>query len=145
MNRRGLTVSELVIALVIIGALVAMTVPRIGQSMTKQSMRSARNGVVAMMAKAKASAVQRGSRTALLLVGGNLVIHSRHPVTGVTDTVGAPEDFNNRYGAYVWSSRDSLMFDPRGMGMESGPTTVIVSKGSYSDTIVVSGSGRVLR
>jgi Tfp pilus assembly protein FimT len=145
MNSRGLTVSELVIALVLIGAISAMAVPRLGQSMTKQGMVSARNGVVAMVAKAKASAVQRGSRTTLLLTGGNLVIKSRHPVSGAIDTVGVPENLTKRYGASVAASRDSLVFDPRGLGMESGSTTVVVRKGDYADTLVISAAGRVLR
>ncbi len=145
MNRRGLTISELVIALVIIGALVGLSVPRIGQSMTKQSMRSAHSAVAGLVAKAKAAAVQRGSPTVLMLSGGNLVIRSRHPVTGAVDTVGVPESLGRRYGASVWATQDSLIFDPRGLGMQSGNTTIVVSKGSYSDTIVVSAAGRVLR
>ncbi len=145
MNRRGLTVAELIIALVLIGALVAITVPRIGQAMTKQGMRSARNAVIGMVAKSKASAVQRGTATSLQLSGGDLVIRSRHPVTGAVDTVGHVENMYQRFGAYVSASSDSLVFDPRGIGATTGSTTIIVTRGSYADTILISRAGRVLR
>lgn len=145
MTERGLTVAELVIALVLIGAIVVVALPRLGQSMTKQGMLSARGGVVSMVAKAKASAVQRGTRTTLLFTGRNLVIQSRHPVTGAIDTIGVPENLMTRYGANVRASRDSLVFDPRGLGVESGSTSIVVSKGGYADTLLISSVGRVLR
>lgn len=145
MSERGLTVAELVIALVLIGILTAMTVPRIGQSMTKQGMISARNAVIGMVAKSKASAVQRGSTTSLVFTGGNMVIRSRHPVTGAIDTVGTPENLYQRFGATIAASRDSLLFDPRGLGSEAGTTTIVVSRGDFADTVVISPAGRVLR
>ena len=142
----GFTVAELVIVVVVMGVLMGIMAPRIGRALVQQSVRSARGGVVSMHATAKAAAVQRSTRTVLVLSGGSLVIRAPHPVIpGQVDTVGSPLNVPTRYGVTLTTSRDSLMFDPRGIGIEAGPTTVIVQKGEFADTVSISAAGRVLR
>jgi prepilin-type N-terminal cleavage/methylation domain-containing protein len=145
MNNHGMTMTELVIAIVMIGTLTAVSVPRVGDALVKHNVRSARSAVVTMHSKARASAVQRGRQAVLRLAGGNLVIESPHPVTGIADTVGTVEDLSGRFGISLSSTRDSLVFDPRGLGTEAGSTTIVVQAGALADTIVISPVGRVLR
>ena len=78
---------------------------------------------------------------------GNLVIISSHPVTGVRDTVGTVMNLVSRYGVTfsVSPSRDSLIFDSRGLGTETSSTYIYVSKGGYTDTLEIGQLGRIAR
>jgi prepilin-type N-terminal cleavage/methylation domain-containing protein len=145
MNRRGFTLMEVLIALGLIAVLAAMAVPRIGTALTRQSVRSARGAVVTMHAKARGAAIQRGRRANLIFNGNTVLVLTRHPVTGALETVGSAENLFSRYGVTVSTSRDTLRFDPRGLGMESGNTKITVQKGAFSEGIEISALGRVLR
>ncbi len=145
-REQGFTLAELVIVVVVMGVLTGMMAPRIGRAILKQDVRAARGGLIAMHATAKAAAVQRSARTVLVLTGGNLVIRAPDPVAaGQVDTVGSPLSVPARYGVTLIPSRDSLVFDPRGIANELMPTTVIVRKGAFADTVLISPAGRVLR
>ncbi len=145
MTRRGFTLIEVLIVIGLVGVMAAFAVPRIGRTLARQSVRSARGAVETLHSKARAISIQRGRRAALVFNGDVAVIVSRHPVTGAVDTIGNPEDLHSRYGVTCTTSRDTLLFDPRGVGMESGNTTISVQKGPYVEGIVISSLGRVLR
>lgn len=145
MNRRGFSLMELLIALGLIAVMAALAVPRIGNALQRERVRSARGAVETMHAKARAAAIQRGRRAALVFQNNRLLVLTRHPVTGALDTVGSVEDLNSRYGVTIATSRDTLMFDPRGLGMESGDTKIAVRKGAFTEAMVISSLGRVLR
>ncbi|MFQ6045145.1 MAG: GspH/FimT family protein [Gemmatimonadales bacterium] len=144
---RGLTLIEILIVIVLIGLIALLAYPRIGSAVAKENLRSAKGLVGSMHAKAKATAVQRGQRTVLWFDGDKLVLRSRNPVSGAVDTVGSVEDLYERYGATLTPrpTRDSLVFDPRGLGTETSGTTIYIQKGSYSDSLVVTSIGRVIK
>lgn len=145
MNQRGLSLIELVIVIVLIGAIAGWGFPRIGEALRRQSVSSARSAVVTLHAKARATAVQRARVVRLVFEGTRCVLRSQHPMTGATDTVGTVEDLYARHGVTVTVTRDSLVFDPRGLGTEPGPTEIVVRKGAWADTILISSVGRVLK
>jgi prepilin-type N-terminal cleavage/methylation domain-containing protein len=145
MNQRGMTLIEIVIVIVLIGAMAGYAIPRIGDAITKQNVRSARTLFVSMHARARATAIQRGSRTQLVVSNGQLRIVSFNPVTGASESVGNLEDLGQRYGVTVSPSTLTLTFDPRGIGTEASQTEVTIRKGSYTSRIVISPAGRVIQ
>ena len=145
MNRRGVTIIELLIVIVLIGVMAGFAFPRIGDAITKQSVRSARTLFVGTHAKARATAIQRGSQTQFILAGGRITIQAAHPVTNVVQQVGNVEDLGSRYGVTVAPTNVTLTFDARGIGMETSATTISITKGSYGSNIVISPVGRVIQ
>lgn len=145
MNRRGVTLIELVIVFVLIGVLAGLGFPRLGDAMTKQSVSSARTLLVSLHAKARATAIQRGSQTQFVLDNGKIAIRSSNPVTNVTETVGNVDDLVSRYGVTVQPTNLTLTFDARGIGMETNQSTISITKGSYATQIVISSVGRVIK
>ena len=73
-----------------------------------------------------------------------MVIRSVHPMTGVVDSVGAVENMIQRFTVDVTATRDSLVFDGRGLGTESSETFIYVRRGRVADTLRVSPSGRMI-
>ena len=143
MNRRGLTLTELLIVIVIIGAMAAFAFPRIGNGIRLQSVRSARTLFITQHARARATAIQRGSRTQMVLNNGQIVIRSRNPVSGASEQVGGVEDLGVRYGVTVQPTTLTLTFDPRGIGTETSSSTITILKGTIATTIVITPVGRV--
>lgn len=145
MHQRGVTLIELLIVIVLIGVMAGFGFPRIGDAITKQNVRSARTLFVGTHARARATAIQRGSQTQLVLSGGSLTVRSSHPVTNAVQIVGNVEDLGARYGVTVQPSTVTLTFDARGIGMETTETTISITKGSYGSKIVISPVGRVIQ
>ena len=144
MTRKGFTLIELVIAIVLIGVMAAFMFPRIGEGLRRQDVKSARNAITTMHAQAKATAIQRGRPVAMVQRSNRVILLSRHPVTGAVDTI-AVQNLAERYGVSLSTTEDSLVFDARGLGMESSSTRITVSKAGISDTIVITSIGSVLR
>ncbi len=143
MNRRGMTLIEVALVLVIIGVMAAFAFPRIGDGLTRQSVRSARTMFIAVHARARATAIQRGAQTQLILNNNTLEVRSINPVSGAVQTVGRIEDLGRRYGVTVQPTSLTLTFDPRGIGMETAQTTISITKGAFGSTVVISPVGRV--
>jgi Tfp pilus assembly protein FimT len=142
MNERGFTMIELFVVFVLVGAMVAIAAPRISDRLTKISVRSARDAVATLHAKARAAAIQRGRSTTLKVSGTSVLITTLHPVSGVLDTIDQPTNVYSRYdGVTMTWSRDSVSFDARGIGQQSTNTTITFSRAGYADTLVVSSVG----
>jgi prepilin-type N-terminal cleavage/methylation domain-containing protein len=145
MRNRGFTIIEVLIVIGLIGLMAAIAMPRIGDALINQNVDSGRAAVVSMHAKARAVAIQRGMTSALVFNGNTVLVISRNPVTRAVDTVGAPNDLYDRYGVSVVTSRDTLQFDPNGIGADGGDTKVTVTRGSYTESIEINSVGRVIR
>ena len=148
MNRRGFSLMEILTVMIMIGIMASLALPRLNSTLAKQSVRGARSAITTAHSRARNAAISRGRRTAFAIRNGVLVILSRNPVTGVVDTVGRTSDsVTSRFGVTFTvnpSTRDTLVFDSRGLGTEGSGTDIYVSKSGYADTVSISSLGRVL-
>lgn len=145
MTRRGFTLIEILLVIAIIGAVAALTYPRIAEGLNRENVRSARQTITSLHARARATAIQRGRNTSVVHSGNQVYILSRHPVTGAIDTISTPVNIYDSYGGVTQTwSRDTLVFDPRGVGMETSATMVEVRKGTLADTIRITPVGSVI-
>ena len=69
-------------------------------------------------------------------VGGGFVIRSGSSVI-------ARRNIRSAFGVRVASSRDSMSYDPRGLGYGAANLTVSASRGKAAETLFVSRLGRV--
>lgn len=144
---RGFTLIEVVMVVVLVGVLMSVALPFFRNATTKSSVRGAMDAMGSLHAVAKATSIQRGRITRLVFLPASsvaLVVASDASGTGV-DTVGAVEDLAERFGVSFTTTRDTLVFTPRGIGAELSGTTIIVSKVDFSDTITISAAGRLTR
>jgi type IV fimbrial biogenesis protein FimT len=136
--RRGASLAELLITLSILGVLTSVAVPRASQLADRVSVRGAAQDVVVTLAAARAAAVRRGAYASFVA----------DPRTGQLRVVSGGEVLLVRYlaqarGVKIEASRESVTFAPGGLGWGAANTTVIVSRGTRSDTVVMSRLGRV--
>jgi Tfp pilus assembly protein FimT len=137
--RRGMTIVELLVMMAILGAMAAIAVPRAVTTMDRFSVRGATQDVVLAIAAARAAASDRSAYVSFVV----------DPRTGrVRAVVSGGEtllerDLARTRGIRLEASRESVTFAPGGLGWGAANTTVIVTKGTRSDTIVMSRLGRV--
>lgn len=145
MDRRGFSLIEMLIVVVIIGAMAAFAIPLISRGMDSRKVSGARIAVTTLNAKARALAVQR-SRTVRFVVDGNAIkLVSQEPVTGA-QTVTDQRDLYSVYGVTVAASRDTLYYDPRGIGLQTSTTSIVLSRpGGSTDSVLINSVGGVLR
>ena len=136
--RRGVTIVELLITLAVLGVLSSIAVPRAATLVDRISVRGATQDVVLAIAAARAAAARRGAYASFVA----------DPRTGRLRVVSGGETLLERdvlksRGVRLEASRESVTFAPGGLGWGAANTTVIVSRGTRSDTIVMSRLGRV--
>jgi prepilin-type N-terminal cleavage/methylation domain-containing protein len=145
MRERGLTLAELVIVLVLIGALAAFGYPRLADVWVRQSVRSARAALAGFYAKGRATAIERGAVARVIVENSRVRIESVNPVTGATVIVGGVEDLNARYGVTISPSVDTCLYDPRGVARKAGETVLTISRGTAVRTLRINQLGRVIQ
>lgn len=146
---RGFTFIEALIVLVFVGLLTLIAVPLLSRSLSSANVHNARTLSIGMYARARASALETG-RVANLDFTGNVALVTATPrlvaAGGSTlDTLGQPQDLNALYGVAVTGNPStSLTIDPRGLA-SSTATTIYFTRDGKTDSMAVSGYGRVVK
>jgi prepilin-type N-terminal cleavage/methylation domain-containing protein len=150
-NRRGFTLMEMALVVVIIGVVAAFAIPGLGDAVARRSVVAAADEFVLTHSLARVSAIRYGRRSELHI--DTLV--SRFWVTvdtngsGIRDTVGILHDLTTG-GVRTTSNRTLLCFDARGLPVttgtcEPGDARVVFARWGTTDTVVVATLGKVLR
>jgi prepilin-type N-terminal cleavage/methylation domain-containing protein len=137
-RRSGTTVVELLVVMAILGVLAAIAVPRAVTAMDRMCVRGATQDVVLTLAAARAAASRRGAYVSF--VADTRAGRVRAVAGGETLV---ERDLIHARGVKLEASRESVTFAPGGLGWGAANTTVIVSRGTRSDTVVMSRLGRV--
>lgn len=145
----GFTYLEALIVFVFMGLMVLIAFPLLGRSLTTANVHNARTLSIGLYARARSSALETG-RLATLEWTGNVALITAQPrlvpVAGSTlDTLGGPHDFQVLYGVTVTGSPSTLLtVDPRGLA-SSTATTIYFTREGKTDSMSVSGYGRVVK
>jgi prepilin-type N-terminal cleavage/methylation domain-containing protein len=136
--RHGFTLLELVIVVTIMGLVLAIAIPRTRAVLDGVAVRSAVGDVVATLSNARA----------LALAGDGLVAIHLDTVTGTLSVRRSHELVHARaisyaHGVRLAGTRDSLTYDPRGLGRGAANLSIIVRRGTVAETVFVSRLGRV--
>ena len=136
--RHGTTIAEMAVTLVVLGVLASIAVPRAAMLVDRVNVKGATQDVVLALSAARAAAARRGAYASFVA----------DPRTGQLRVVSGGEvlftrDLLHTRGVRVEASRESVTFTPGGLGWGAANTTVIVSRGARTDTVVMSRLGRV--
>ncbi|HYV97430.1 MAG TPA: prepilin-type N-terminal cleavage/methylation domain-containing protein [Gemmatimonadaceae bacterium] len=144
MLRRGITLLEMIIVLIIIGTTSAYAYPKLKTAQNKRSTQAALREVTTQLARAKATAVQRACRATLKFKQSeNKVWITACKLTGsALDTIGTVSYLNARYGVTITVDQDSLPFGPNSLGLNTATTNMTFTKSGQTSTLTISSIGR---
>jgi prepilin-type N-terminal cleavage/methylation domain-containing protein len=139
--RRGMTMLELIIAMVIMTTLSAIFWRPMSETFDESSRKSAAREVASYLIRARAAAVQRSRQSWFVRSGNTIKIVSDS--MGVKVVYGQPLNMSQRHGVTL-TGKDSISFDPRGFTTLVTPSPkIIITAGAKADTICVTGLGTV--
>ena len=148
MNRRGFTILELLVVIVMLGVLMALGIPRLRNAFNSNSTRAARSALTTLVAKARASAVARGCRATIHFTSGTngtaWVTVCRLNGAGL-DTLGGVEPIGDRFTVTLTATRDSVSFAPSGISFDGLSTTLRLSSTTGQDSVFINQIGKVQR
>jgi prepilin-type N-terminal cleavage/methylation domain-containing protein len=138
MRRHGFTLVELVVVLTIAGVLLALLAPRFLALRDGAAVRAAIGDLGTAFSAARQEAIVRRAPVVVVLdtAGGSMELRS----------AGRPilrRPLATMYGVVIRSNRDSVVYDPRGLGYGLANLSVTVRRGSIVDTLTMSRLGRV--
>jgi len=138
--RRAATLAELLITLTVVAVIAGFAVVRIARLRDAMAAREAATEIEGGLGLARESAVAWRATVTLRLdtVQGRLDIRRGTALLRTRDLFG-------EYGVRLGGTRDSVVYDARGLGRGAANATLIVRRGVTADTIVVSRLGRVRR
>lgn len=116
----------------------AFVLPSMKRGFDRLQTRGAAHDVMSAFFVARASAVARGRRTAVLIDA----VRSRVIVVAAGDSL-LVRDIGTGRGVAVTASRDSMTYFPDGLGLGAANMSVLLRRGSAVDTVIVSREGRV--
>ena len=149
-SRSGFTLAELIIAIVIIGILTGMSLPRMGRLRNKSQLANATTRFTRAVMAARQAAIQRGKHS--YFKNNNSVMWVIVDTTGVnTDSVIITRalDLSNQYGVRVTapSGLTSIEYDPRGVSAQASQQIFVFTHTSsgLTDSLCVSKLGNTIR
>lgn len=138
--RSGTTITELTVAMVVIGALAGMAMPRIRDATDRAGARAAVQEAASLFSFARRAAITRRSPVGVVIdtASGTVVVRIGTLHLG-------QQSLRDRYGVRLTASRDSMAYDPRGLGHGAANLTIVARRGRGAETLFVSRLGRTRR
>ena len=150
MTRRGFTIIEMLLVILILGVATIIGLPRMSEGASKANVRGARTSLINMLSRTRIAATETNRISVLKIEANNAVIllRPRRSLvgTGNADTLGSVLRLGDAYGVSITGEIDSVRFDPRGLGSGFGTgTTFLITKNGVRDSVRVDGLGRVIK
>jgi hypothetical protein len=123
--------------LAVIAALFAIALPRLREAGDRSSARAAVQEASALFSMARRSAITRRAGVAVVIdsITGSILVRS-----GALEI--ARQGLRARYGVRISATRDSMSYDPRGLGYGAANLSVVARRGLAAETLFVSRLGR---
>ncbi|MBZ5520825.1 MAG: GspH/FimT family pseudopilin [Acidobacteriia bacterium] len=145
-NQRGFSLVELLIAILIIGVMVAIATPNVQSSYRIYQLRAAASSVSGIIQVTRYRAISSGYPFALVLDKANSTyqVQSDPAGTGTFANVGAALPLSGSSTPATLNQNTTLQFRPSGRVLATtGTTTLVISYSGQTKTIQVSSYGSV--
>ena len=138
MHRRGVTLIDQLLVLVLLGVLLALAVHTGARLRDRLAVRTAASAVRDALALAREHAVAGGQRVAVRFarVDGTVTVHA-------ADDSLLRLRLAETHGVSLSATRDSTAYLPSGLGVGGANLSLVLQRGEAADTVIVSRLGRV--
>lgn len=135
---KGFTFLEILIVMTVTGIVLAIAVPRARAGLDRVVVRSAAADVRATLGMART----------LALAGHAVVVVDVDSVAGMLRILRGADVLLRRgvgqaHGVELRGTRDSLAYDPYGMGRGASNLSIVIRRGAAAETVFVSRLGRI--
>jgi prepilin-type N-terminal cleavage/methylation domain-containing protein len=140
----GFSLVEMLIAISVMGLLLAMAIPRVRDTMNSREVKSARAALATTYARARIYALQQ-RRPAKVHFSGSSVWVTTPNSAGIDSTVGAILNLGSIHGVNLNATEPTVTFLPTGLLQQAlGEALVVrVGRAGKRDSVVISGYGRL--
>lgn len=147
--RAGFTTIELIMAVVVVGVLFSIALPRFSAIKSSATLRSGRQQLVSVLASARAAALLKG-KSAVLVTGSNIAtVWAQTGLNGTWVRVAGPLRFEDAGLALtpLGSTPTSVVFDARGLisPVPGENLRYQLTTQGVSDTLCVSRAGIIMQ
>ncbi len=137
-SRAGITLLDQLLAIGLLAVLFAVGAQQVGSLRDRLAVRAAGNAARDVLALAREHANASGVRTAVRVARSDAEI----AVHVAADTITRVK-LGRLYGVTLDATRDSLAYQPSGLGYGAANLSIVLERGRVRDTIAVSRLGRV--
>lgn len=138
-RRSGFSLVEMLMAVALLGLLLAIAAPRIADAGARRNVKGARAAIASTYARARIHALQ--ARVPVTVQFDDSLAWVITPNGAGADTVGAVQNLGQLYGVSVVAT-GSIPISATGL-VANTPISVTVTKGAKSETFTVTGYGRI--
>lgn len=139
--RRGFTLIELAMVLVVIGVLTGLAGPRVAAYVDWLAVNRAEAETAAFYNRARIAAVYRAVRVRIAFAGDSLIAIAEGSVDSILGSTPGPE----RHGVALVASRAEIRLYPNGLGLGAANTKLVFRRGAAADSLTISRLGRIRR
>lgn len=137
--RRGFTLLEVIMVLVVLGLLATLVTPRITSRLDRLAVEQATSEIATFYRAARFRAVTRSTRIRVEIGLDSL----RAVFEGNTDSLSAQRSGPSRHGVGLRTTQRVLRIGPTGLGWGATNTTIVLTKGTAAESLTVSRLGRM--
>jgi len=134
--RPGHTIVELLVILVMTGVVLSLVIPHAVLTLDRLNVHTAAREVVSTIESARSLALAGHAAVAVDVTGGTLRVRRGSEII-------LTREIAHTHGVVVWASRDSLSYDPYGLGHGAANLSVVLRRREAAETVFVSRLGRV--
>ena len=147
-SRQGYTLTEMLIVVVIVGALTMFAIPKFSVVVQRNKLSAAREEITAAIATARAAAVQKGRSATFRIVSGNRIAVTVVSADQSTTTTLVPaKSLMTLYNVSIASATDSaITYDMRGFVTPRLSSTGMIKlrQGARRDSICLTRAGQIM-
>lgn len=145
-TRRGFTLVEILIVIVLMGILATIALPKLSSLSRRYTVDSAKQDIAAYLAQARAIAIENGRNGWFIRKGDTILVAIDTSSGAPPKRFASPVDLQSKYGVSVTmpTNPDSIRYDPRGFAVGLGGTVaIVIQKSEVRDSVCVIGLGRI--
>lgn len=144
--RRGFSIVELLVVLIVSGVVMRMALPRFAAMRDRMSLRSAKQQMAAYLVTTRAAAIRRSSTAVFSVQNSTISARVKRP-DGTQSSLGGTVPLVSARGVAVspggTSTADTIAYDSRGMANLQATRVYVLTRNSKKDSICVSRLGLI--
>ena len=137
-SREGYTILELVIVVTMSAIVLSIAIPPCQRMLDRASVQAAAGDVAAMLSTARGIALAGHASVAVDIDSTSGVVRVRRG-----SEILVARNIGQAHGVQVERTRDSLTYDPRGLGRGAANLSIMLRRRTAVETVFVSRLGRV--